>query len=106
MSDADPVLYEVDDNHVGTITLNRPEAMNSLTYQSYMDLEDIVRTSEARALVLTATGRAFARVTTLSRFSGTRHRHRKSSLRGPSTREGSRLPQMRCCIPTFQSSPR
>ena len=59
MGDTDPVLYEVDENHVGVITLNRPEAMNALTYQSYMDLEDIVRNSDARALVLTATGRAF-----------------------------------------------
>ncbi|NKB97587.1 MAG: enoyl-CoA hydratase/isomerase family protein [Pseudomonadales bacterium] len=52
------LLYEVND-HVGVITLNRPEAMNSLTYQLYADLEDTVRNSEARALIITATGRAF-----------------------------------------------
>ena len=47
------------DGHVGVITLNRPEAMNSLTYTLYMELEDAVRESQARALVITGTGRAF-----------------------------------------------
>ena len=52
------LLYEVND-HVGVVTLNRPDAMNSLTYQLYADLEDTVRSSEARALVITGNGRAF-----------------------------------------------
>ena len=52
------LIYEVTD-HVGVISLNRPEAMNSLTYQLYADLEDTVRTSEARVLVITGSGRAF-----------------------------------------------
>ena len=52
------LLYEVTD-HVGVIILNRPDAMNSLTYQLYADLEDTVRTSEARVLVITGSGRAF-----------------------------------------------
>lgn len=52
------LTYEVD-GHVGVITLNRPEAMNSLTYTLYMELEDAVRQSQARALVITGTGRAF-----------------------------------------------
>ena len=52
------LLYEVTD-HVGVITLNRPEAMNSLTYQLYADLEDTVRASNARALVVTGNGRSF-----------------------------------------------
>ena len=53
-----PLLYEVH-GHVGVITLNRPEAMNSLTYESYALLEDTVRNSTARALIITANGRAF-----------------------------------------------
>lgn len=52
------LLYEVTD-HVGVITLNRPDAMNSLTYQMYADLEDSVRASQARVLVITGIGRAF-----------------------------------------------
>ncbi len=55
---SDELLYEVND-HIGVITLNRPEAMNSLTYQLYADLEDTVRGSEARVLVITGNGRAF-----------------------------------------------
>lgn len=46
-------------DHVGVIKLNRPDAMNSLTYQSYIELEDLVRNSGARALILTGEGRAF-----------------------------------------------
>lgn len=45
---------------IGVITLNRPEAMNSLTYTLYMALEDAVRESDARVLVITGEGdRAF-----------------------------------------------
>ena len=58
MSEATVLRYEVDE-HVGVITLTRPEAMNSLTYQSYMELEDTVRECEARVLVITGEGRAF-----------------------------------------------
>lgn len=48
------------DGHVGIITLRRPEAMNSLTYTLYMAIEDAVRESDARALIITAEGdRAF-----------------------------------------------
>ena len=52
------LIYEVND-HIGMITLNRPDAMNSLTYQLYADLEDTVRSSHARVLVITGNGRAF-----------------------------------------------
>lgn len=46
--------------HVGLITLNRPAAMNSLTYTLYMALEDAVREADARVLVITGAGdRAF-----------------------------------------------
>jgi len=50
--------YAVHDG-VGVITLNRPEAMNSLTYTLYMELEDAVRNSDARALIITGEGRSF-----------------------------------------------
>ena len=52
------MTYEVQD-HVGVITLTRPEAMNSLTYTLYASLEDAVRESTARVLVITGEGRAF-----------------------------------------------
>ncbi len=52
------VLYEERD-HIGYLTLNRPEAMNSLTYESYDLIEDSVRESNARVIVMSGTGRAF-----------------------------------------------
>lgn len=46
--------------NVTLLTLNRPEAMNSLDYELYDALEDAVRKSEARVLVITGSGtRAF-----------------------------------------------
>ncbi len=45
--------------HIGVITLRRPEAMNALSYTLYGELEDAVRGSDARVLVLTGEGRAF-----------------------------------------------
>ena len=54
-----PVMTYDEKDHVGVIRLNRPEAMNALTFESYRLLEDFVRTSQARALVITANGRAF-----------------------------------------------
>lgn len=58
MNDSAPLIYD-QQGHVGIITLNRPEARNALTYQLYADLEDAVRASTARALVITGEGRAF-----------------------------------------------
>jgi len=57
---AEPELTYDEQGHVGVITLNRPQAMNSLTYGLYMALEDAVRESTARVLVITGRGdRAF-----------------------------------------------
>lgn len=58
MSDDNILLYEEHD-HIGVITLNRPEAMNSLNYALYEQLEDTVRASKARVLVITGSGKAF-----------------------------------------------
>ena len=56
---SEPVLtYDVED-HVGVITLNRPEARNALTFELYALLEDTIRDSDAWALVITGAGRAF-----------------------------------------------
>lgn len=50
--------YQVHD-HVGVITLRRPEARNALTLRTYAELEDAVRTTTARCLVVTGEGSAF-----------------------------------------------
>ncbi|SDU54386.1 enoyl-CoA hydratase-related protein [Jiangella alkaliphila] len=57
-----PVRYEVDDG-VGVITLDRPEAMNSLDTVTKVALRDVVLAAASddavRAVILTGAGRAF-----------------------------------------------
>jgi enoyl-CoA hydratase len=45
--------------HVGVITLNRPDARNALTHKTYAELEHAVRTTSARCLVVTGADPAF-----------------------------------------------
>jgi len=52
------ILYETE-GHVGIIRLNRPKARNALTYLTYRELEDAVRSTEARCLVITGVDPAF-----------------------------------------------
>lgn len=52
------LTYSVD-GHVGIITLQRPEARNALTFTTYAELEDAVRTTTARCLVVTGADPAF-----------------------------------------------
>jgi enoyl-CoA hydratase/carnithine racemase len=55
-------LYEVGDG-VATITLNRPERLNALTFEVYRELTDTFAAlrfeEEVRAVVITGAGRAF-----------------------------------------------
>ena len=46
-------------DHVGLVTIDRPEARNALTFTTYAELEDVVRTTTARCLVITGTDPAF-----------------------------------------------
>ena len=52
------LLYETV-GHVGVITLNRPDARNALTFAMYRELEDAVRQTTARCLVITGADPAF-----------------------------------------------
>ena len=56
------LLYEVND-HIATITLNRPEVMNALTRELYGELEQAFRKAHAdpdvRCVIVTGAGRAF-----------------------------------------------
>lgn len=45
--------------HVETLTINRPEARNALTFRTYDELEQAVRTTTARCLVITGVDPAF-----------------------------------------------
>lgn len=58
MTDSTGIAYtEVD--HVGVITLDRPQARNALTHAMYGELERVVHTSSARCLVITGADPAF-----------------------------------------------
>ena len=64
MSDStNPAVTYVVNDGIATITLNRPEGMNSLTLETKIALRDAVHAaaadSAARCVVLTGTGRAF-----------------------------------------------
>ncbi|MEO5511480.1 MAG: enoyl-CoA hydratase family protein [Longimicrobiales bacterium] len=57
-------LYELDANtSVATVTLNRPERLNALTFEVYEELRDFFhaldREPGVRAIILTGAGRAF-----------------------------------------------
>jgi enoyl-CoA hydratase/carnithine racemase len=54
----DELSYDEQD-HVGVITLQRPDARNALTFITYAELEDAVRTTTARCLVVTGADPAF-----------------------------------------------
>ena len=56
-------LYEQDDDGVATITLNRPERLNALTFEVYRELTDLFAAlrdeKDVRCVVITGAGRAF-----------------------------------------------
>jgi enoyl-CoA hydratase len=52
------LTYQESD-HVGVLTLQRPEARNALTFTTYAELEEVVRTTTARCLVITGADPAF-----------------------------------------------
>jgi enoyl-CoA hydratase/carnithine racemase len=58
MTEFTEITYDETD-HVGVITLNRPEARNALTFTTYSELEAAVRTTSARCLVVTGADPAF-----------------------------------------------
>ena len=68
-------LYGVDTaTGVATLTLNRPERLNALTFEVYAELRDAFRALDTepgvRAIVLTGAGRGFARAVTWRTSSG------------------------------------
>jgi enoyl-CoA hydratase/carnithine racemase len=55
--------FELDEDHVGTITFNRPDKLNALTFEVYADLRDLLtelpHREDVRVLIITGTGRGF-----------------------------------------------
>jgi enoyl-CoA hydratase/carnithine racemase len=56
-------LFEKNEDGVATITLNRPERLNALTFEVYRELTDVfaalVNEKDVRVIVITGAGRAF-----------------------------------------------
>ena len=62
-------LYLAHDNRIATITLNRPDKRNAISYELIEDLSsalDQVAKSSALVLILTGAGKAFSRHACLS----------------------------------------
>ncbi|MEZ5065777.1 MAG: enoyl-CoA hydratase family protein [bacterium] len=64
MLEPNSFLYEVDaDTKVATITLNRPDRLNALTFEVYGELTDVFQAlnyeEDVRAVMITGSGRAF-----------------------------------------------
>lgn len=63
MSTPKSFLYEQQANGVATITLNRPERLNALTFEVYRELTDkfaaLRNETDVRVVVITGAGRAF-----------------------------------------------
>jgi enoyl-CoA hydratase/carnithine racemase len=70
-ADSDEVLYDVAD-HIATITLNRPERMNTISRDMLGQLSVALLTADAdpdvRVVILTGTGRAFCAGLDLNAF--------------------------------------
>lgn len=63
MNNPSSFLYEKSESGVATITLNRPERLNALTFEVYRELTDTFASlrneADIRAVVITGAGRAF-----------------------------------------------
>src|SRR6266550_1981823 len=63
MNNPSSFLYERTDTGIATITLNRPERLNALTFEVYRELTDTFAAlrdeKEVRVVVITGSGRAF-----------------------------------------------
>src|SRR3546814_17611373 len=53
------ISYEERDDHVGLLTIQRPDACTALTFPTYAEMEDVVRPTPARHLVTTGADTAF-----------------------------------------------
>ena len=63
MNSPNSFLYELNETGVATITLNRPQRLNALTFEVYRELTDkfaaLRDEDNVRVVVITGSGRAF-----------------------------------------------
>ncbi|MEU0054816.1 enoyl-CoA hydratase-related protein [Streptomyces sp. NPDC006334] len=92
---ADSLVLHATDNHVSTLTLNRPEALNAITPDQrehlIQHLADASADPEVRAVVLTGTGRGFCAGADL-RGGPARGAREGGDRSGSGTAPGERIP--------------
>lgn len=92
MTEYTEIDYRID-GHVGVITINRPEARNALTWTTYAELEDAVRTSgkgeraQVRCLVITGADPSFCSGDDVKQVMG-------GGDRPPESVTGARVPRL------------
>lgn len=74
-----PIIYQIE-NHIATITLNRPETLNALDEKMGLAFRDILKKTErnrdVRVAVITGAGRAFSSGGSLEMIEGMVNRNR------------------------------
>ena len=93
------IEYEAHD-HVGIITIDRPEARNALTFTTYDELADAVTNTTARCLVITGRDPAFCSGDDVKQVMVAA----SSELSSRDRTRASHRPPARCCVPTCRSS--
>jgi len=70
---AEHFLWSVDDDGVATLTLNRPERKNPLTFESYAEMRDLFRAlvhaEDCKVVIVTGAGGNFASAAPCTRSS-------------------------------------
>ena len=89
------------DGRVGTITLNRPERKNPLTFESYAELRDLfhnlANTDQARAIVINGAGGNFCSGGDVHEIIGPLTRMDAAGLRNFTQMTGNLVKAMRAC---------
>jgi enoyl-CoA hydratase len=99
---ADHIRYEVEGG-IGTLTIDRPEKRNAMTYAMLADFHDAIeragRDDATRVVILTGAGGAFCAGTDLSDLANTPERERGGG--GRADAEARPWPLVRCPVPVI-----
>ena len=104
MSETDHIRYEVD-QRIATITIDRPEKRNAMTYAVLRDFNEAIvragRDDEARVVIITGAGGAFCAGTDLSELDDTPEDQRSGGARSDDDRAREPWPIVACPKPVI-----
>jgi enoyl-CoA hydratase/carnithine racemase len=99
------IRYEVDDERIGIITIDRPEKRNAMSYPVLRDfiatVADAGDDEQSRVIIVTGSGGSFCAGTDLSNLSDTPTDQRGSAAGGGATRPRAAWPLMSCPKPVI-----